>query len=457
MPRKSTTPSPEPQERGEVRETLQRINPENQFTIIDLFSGAGGMTCGFWQKGFQVSAAVDSQVGKPSEVVPCNDTYELNFGIRPHDFDMHTLSATHFRDEVVRVPRGELTVLISCPPCTGYSQKRHENAASDDARNELVAKTGAFVDAFLPEFLVMENVPEMLKGRYAHHWFRLLRKLRSLKYTVWADILDFSALGLPQRRKRALVIARRNRREVPDLRARMEHAPQPLHVGPALAAHDLPLAVENGQETVDPVHAYSRVGGKSRHVLDRCILIRDRGRGRWSGIDLAELLPEQEALLTERIRTALRTGDRSTYPDCYGTIRPDDLSPTLIRQCGDIGTGSWFHWAEDRMLTAREMAILQGFPYQRTEVGTPFYRFAGSLSKVYQQIGNAVPPLVSRIIAEEILQLLNGGRGLGPRKIPRYPWLRLKPSEKGGVESGRKDTRRAEPEHGSGQVPEHKA
>lgn len=404
-------------------ETLPRLNQENGFSVIDLFSGAGGMTCGFWQTGFHILGAVDRQIGKPSEVVPCNETYRLNFGITPYDFDMHTLSATHFRDNVVRIPRGNLTVLISCPPCTGYSQKRHENTTQDDHRNELVARTAAFVDAFLPEFLVMENVPEMLKGRFSHHWSYLLGELRRLNYSIWADILDLSKLGLPQRRKRALVIARRNNGMVPDVQARISHTPAPANVRTALQAAKLPQAVEVGQETPDPVHAYPRVGARASRVLDRCRLIRDVAHGRWTGLNLEQLTREQSDLLTERIHRALETGDRKTYPDCYGTMRPDELSPTLIRQCGDIGTGPWFHWSEDRMLTAREMAILQGFPYQTGARGEPFYRFRGPLSKVYQQIGNAVPPLVSRVIAEEILELLNGGQGIGPEEIPLRPWL----------------------------------
>lgn len=77
------------------------------------------------------------------------------------------------------------------------------------------------------------------------------------------------------------------------------------------------------------------------------------------------------------------------------------------------------------MLSAREMAILQGFPYVLGNGGQPFYRFAGSLSKVYQQIGNAVPPLVSRVLAREILKLLNGEPGRRPEDVPQHAWLKL--------------------------------
>lgn len=404
-------------------ETLPRIMPAHGFSVIDLFSGAGGMTSGFWQMGFQILGAVDRQVGKPSEVVPCNETYRLNFGIQPYDFDMHTLPANYFRDEIIGIAQGNLTVLISCPPCTGYSQKRHENYHQDDHRNELVAKTAAFVDAFRPHFLVMENVPEMLKGPFSHHWTHLLRELRRMEYNVWADILDLSRLGLPQRRKRAVVIARCDNGEVPDIDRRARLTPAPDNVRTTLAAASLPPAVPAGEDTPDPIHRYPMIGRRDAVVLERCRLIRDLGKGRWTGLDLSKLTSHQQELLTGRIRTALESGDRKTYPDCYGTMRPEDLSPTLIRQCGDIGTGPWFHWKEDRMLTAREMAILQGFPYLPAEQGMPFYRFAGTLSKVYQQIGNAVPPLVSRVIAEEILALLGGGQGLGPHEIPLRPWL----------------------------------
>lgn len=402
---------------------LPRSNKLNAYTVVDLFSGAGGMTCGFWQEGFNIVAAVDHQVGKPSEILPCNDTYRMNFGVSPYDFDLQTLSAAEFAADILRLPAGELTVLISCPPCTGYSQKRFQNSSTDDERNALVAKTAPFVEALKPEFLLMENVPEMLRGPFSHHWRQLLQELRRLGYTVWADILDFYDFGLPQRRKRALVVARRGGKPVPNLYERLQSVRRIESVQQALKSVNLPRAVPAGEPTTDPIHSYPRIGERDPRVLQRCLLIRDKGKGRWTGLRLAELTSYERELLTGRIRSALEKGDTKTYPDCYGTMDPKKVSPTVVRQCGDIGTGPWFHWSEPRMLTAREMSIIQGFPYIPSADGLPFYRFAGPLSKVYQQIGNAVPPLVSRIIAQEILALLDGKRGLHSTEIPKQPWL----------------------------------
>lgn len=395
--------------------------------------GSGNEDSEYW-------VAVDHQVGKPGETVPCNDTYHMNFGVRPHDLDLQTLEPDHLRDEVLELSQGQLTVLISCPPCTGYSQKRYRNSSEDDTRNALVARTADFVAAFRPEFLVMENVPEMLTGNFAHHWFRLLRALYDMHYTVWADILDFARLGLPQHRRRALVIARRGSRPVPNLSTRMAPPERRISVQAALERYALPIIRQGEADPTDPIHACPRIGERASRVSARCQLIRDHGNGRWSGLNLEDLTESQAAVLTPRIREALQSGDRKTYPDCYGTIRPDEPAPTLIRQCGDIGTGPWYHWQENRMLSGREMAILQGFPYERTTEGEPFYRFSGPLSKVYQQIGNAVPPLVSWSVADEIVAALNGRVGLIQREIPPKPWLKLPSSSENqprGFSNGR--------------------
>jgi DNA (cytosine-5)-methyltransferase 1 len=406
---------------------------ETPYTVVDLFSGAGGMSCGFWQAGFNIRGAIDKQVGKPDEVTPCNDTYRMNFGVTPEDHDLMDEAGegnpVAYRNSK-RMEPGELTVLISCPPCTGYSQKNYKNHLHDDPRNALVYKTKGFVEAFLPEFLVMENVPEMFRGNNRHHFRALYDDLVAMGYSVFVHVFDFADFGLPQHRKRAIVLARQNHGPVPNLDA-LRHG-QHVTIRQALAEAHLPRLANGEQDQNDPVHVCAHVGRRAERVLQRCMLIRDRGRGRWTGLQNQDLTPAEWDLLTGRIQKALEQGDVNTYPDCYGTALPDLPSKTLVRQCGDIGTGAWFHWEEPRMLSAREMAILQGFPYEPEANGEqPFYRFAGPPAKIYQQIGNAVPPLISRMIAEEILRLLHSETpGLAPDQFPDpHPFLDDEPEQ----------------------------
>ncbi len=165
---------------------------------------------------FEMIGAVDFEKGKPGRgkspgtSTACNPTYARNIGIEPKNANLDGLSPGNYRAEI-GVEGGELEVLISCAPCTGFSQKNATNHIDDDPRNLLVERTADFVAEFMPEFLVMENVKELLNGNQRHHFETLRRRLEEeLGYSVWAEIHDLSAYGLPQRRIRALVIARRD-------------------------------------------------------------------------------------------------------------------------------------------------------------------------------------------------------------------------------------------------------
>src|SRR4029079_16481075 len=100
--------------------------------VVDLFSGAGGMSAGFLRAGFEIIGAVDAQVtknGRRSEYV-CNETYEANIGVRPLAEDLASVEAADLRRRL-NLGRAELDVLIACPPCTGFSQKRAKGARRD--------------------------------------------------------------------------------------------------------------------------------------------------------------------------------------------------------------------------------------------------------------------------------------------------------------------------------------
>ncbi|HAL07528.1 MAG TPA: DNA (cytosine-5-)-methyltransferase, partial [Brevundimonas sp.] len=132
--------------------------------VVDLFSGAGGMSTGFHRHGgFEIVGAVDLQRGKPGRGVSpgtstmCNPTYRRNIGLDPIAADLAILNPADLLSQL-GLRQGELGVLISCAPCTGFSQKNAQNHLVDDPRNNLVQRTADFVRVFRPEFLVMENV-----------------------------------------------------------------------------------------------------------------------------------------------------------------------------------------------------------------------------------------------------------------------------------------------------------
>lgn len=367
--------------------------------VVDLFSGAGGMSWGFYSWGpklFQLVGAVDSEASEDKGC--CNATYEANLGLRPLRQDIATLDPVAYRQSL-GLKRGALGVLISCAPCTGFSRKRPDNRRQDDPRNRLVGRTALFIEAFLPEFFVMENVPEMLLGRHRHHFEELRLTLEALGYSYRASVLDFAVLGLPQVRKRILVLAWREGKPIPPL-PRLALRPRTV----AEAIGHLPPLRAGEAHPIDPDH---RCPGHSPDVLERIAAIPKDG-GSWT-----DLVPTRPDLLLPSMRSKLERGTMS-FCDTYGRMAWKRPAPTIVRRCDHPGNGRYLHPEQDRLLSVREMALLQGFP--------PEYRFLGTLRQRYAQVGDAVPPLVSRLVALHLLLLKAGLTWwdvLGGRAYPR--------------------------------------
>lgn len=192
---------------------VKELSVPPKLKFVDLFSCGGGMSSGFIRQGsFQTIGAVDLEVAKPSHGIGatfCNDTYERNLGLRPMSADLAITTpdevASHFG-----FTASDVDVLISCAPCTGFSQKQSRNHIKDDRRNQLVERAADFAEAWRPKYVVIENVKELLRGRHKHHFQALHERLAQLGYDVFAEIHDLKEFGLPQSRIRSLIVAKLN-------------------------------------------------------------------------------------------------------------------------------------------------------------------------------------------------------------------------------------------------------
>lgn len=235
----------------------------------------------------------------------------------------------------------------------------------------------------------MENVKELLRGNQRHHFDALRRRLETLDYSVWAEVHDLSEFGLPQRRLRALVIAQRGREVTP-----LSMIQQVRRTVRETIAHLPPLAA--GQ--MHPSDSMHRSPKMSKRVLDRVRSI-PRDGGSWADVmrDPSRSDDEKRYLLTPAMFRA-RAG---SFPDVYGRLWWDRPAITITRECGHVGNGRYTHPEQDRLLSVREMALLQGFP--------PDYHFDGPLAAKYNQIGDAVPPVISERIALHVLSIRREG------------------------------------------------
>lgn len=336
------------------------------------------MSCGFQRHGaFKPIGAADLEVAKPSHGIgstSCNATYETNIGLRPMAADLSLTPpediAQHFGFSA-----SDVDVLISCAPCTGFSQKQSRNHMEDDPRNTLVERTSVYAEAWMPKYIVIENVKELLRGKHKHHYRALHRSLTSLGYEVFSEIHDLKDFGLPQSRIRSLVIAKL----ADHLRLNLPTVDKHSTVRDAIG--HLPEIEAGEKDPNDLMHTCPTMRGNS---LERLRAIPKDG-GSW--IDM----PEDKSHLRIPSMNVKKPG---SFPDIYGRLAWDRVAPTITRECSHPGNGRYCHPEQDRLLSVREMALLQGFPED--------YHFEGALSGKYRQIGDAVPPVVAAMIADTI-------------------------------------------------------
>ncbi len=317
---------------------------------VDLFAGCGGLTEGLKQAGFSVVAAVELD-GQARE------TYALN---HPDVW----LAGTDIREtdpaailKRLGLKRGDLGLLAGCPPCQGFSRIRKKNKvrASRDGRNTLIDDFGRFVEGMLPKCVMMENVP----GLASH--FRLTKlhkKLTALGYTTKTEIVDVAAYQVPQRRKRLIFVASLDG-------APMLATPSKKRITVRQTIASLPRP----SKSEDGLHALGE--NRTQKVKNLISAIPKNGGSRTD-------LPKGLRLAChERV---------AGFFDVYGRMRWDDVSPTITGGCHNPSKGRFLHPSQDRTITLREAALLQGFPAD--------YKFnlAHGKEAIALMIGNALPP-----------------------------------------------------------------
>ena len=324
---------------------------------VDLFCGAGGLTEGLRQAGYRVIGAVDD------DPLACR-TYRLNHrGVKVWQTDITRVSGTAIMRALSLQP-GELELLAACPPCQGFSTMRTKNGSrgNRDPRNHLIDEVLRLIRSMKPKSVLLENVPGLASSkRYAA--FR--NALLSQGYRVKWDILNTLEYGVPQRRRRLVLLASRL--------ADPEFPPKVLRYRTVRQSiGELPPPARSR----DPLHNYSACHSKRVRDLIRRI---PRDGGSRMTLGAHQQLPCHKRL--------------DGFSDVYGRMAWDEPSPTITGGCINPSKGRFLHPSANRAITLREAALLQTFPK-----GYRFPLDKGRYS-IALLIGNALPPEFIRRIA----------------------------------------------------------
>lgn len=333
---------------------------------VDLFCGVGGLTHGLTKAGVQVIAGVDLDGD-------CQYPFESNnCTARFHARDVGTLEgselASWFGHAAIRVIAG----CAPCQPFSTYSQ-RYETVGTE--RWGLLKHFARLVEEVLPDIVTMENVPTVTRHTVFDDF---ARALTDRGYHVWYDVVDCADFGLPQRRRRTVLLA--------SLRGPIALSAPDDSVRRTVrdALGSLPVLRHGATHFTDPLHTASRLSPLN---LQRIRASKPGGTWRDWPIHL--------------VADCHRKKTGKTYSGVYGRMRWDQPAPTLTTQFFGFGNGRYGHPSQARALSLREGAILQGFPRDYSFVpdgGQVQFKKLGRL------IGNAVPVPLGRAIGETILE-----------------------------------------------------
>jgi len=330
---------------------------------VDLFCGAGGLTHGLISEGIKVVAGIDVDEA-------CRHPFEANNAAKFINEDVGRLTPKRL-DELFG--DAEIRVLAGCAPCQPFSTYAQRYDVVGSPRWGLLYQFGRLIKATDPDLVTMENVPSVAKHAVFDDFVETLEKMG---YHVKQGVVDCSLYGLPQSRRRMVLLA--SRLGPIELVA-------PTHDRPATvrsAIGRLSQIDQGGAHLKDPLHAASKLSDLN---LERIRASRPGGTWRdW---------PDHLVAACHRRETG------RTYPGVYGRMAWDEPAPTLTTQFYGFGNGRFGHPEQDRAISLREGAILQGFPksYSFIPKGSPVH-----FKALGRMIGNAVPVTLGEVIGKSI-------------------------------------------------------
>ncbi len=339
-----------------------------EISAIDLFCGAGGLTHGLIKAGVSVCAGIDNSES-------CEFPYSKN-----------NVGALFIAKDVALVTASELQglwgdskirLLAGCAPCQPFSTYSQKRTAEDDSRYPLMKEFIRLIEETTPEYVTMENVPNVLKKDIFQTF---LGRLHTLGYKTSYSIVRCENVGVPQSRKRLVLLASSFGKQPPQIRTTK-------NVKTVRSAFKNLRKIAAGEtDATDSLHRCASLSPKN---LKR--IRQSKPGGTWKDWP--------KSLMLECHKRTSGSG----YTPVYGRLEWDKPAPTITTQCYNYGSGRFGHPEENRPISLREAALLQGFPPEYEFEKLPLQT---SIRDIAKMIGNAVPVGLGRAVGLALMRHL---------------------------------------------------
>ncbi len=340
----------------------------NKISAIDLFCGAGGLTHGLIKSKINVVAGFDIEES-------CRYAYEKNN--KNAQFINRDVSKLTAEEVLSLYPKGHIKLLAGCAPCQPFSTYSQGRDVQKDKKWPLLYAFSRLIREVEPELVTMENVPDVTKHEVYHDF---VSELKQLGYHVWAQQVYCPNYGIPQVRKRHVLLASKFG-DIELIEA--THNPKNYRTVKEIIGN-LPPIQAGQKNDIDPLHVSASLSALN---LERIKISKEGG----SWLDWPEKLRAE----------CHRKESGKTYGGVYARMCWDKPSPTITTQCYGFGNGRFGHPLQNRAISLREAAMLQTFPKSYKFI-SPDQNF--HMTVVGKMIGNAVPVDLGRVIGKSLHQ-----------------------------------------------------
>lgn len=344
----------------------------NTLKAVDFFCGGGGMSFGMQQSGIEILAGIDNEES-------CKATYEANIGKGKFiNADVFGLKEKELQKRLGLKRRDKNLILIGCSPCQFWSIINTNKSKSQQSKNLLI-EFRRFVEYLKPGYVIVENVPGVLRKKKESGLEDFINWLEENKYSVHFDIHNVNDFGVPQNRNRFTLVANRVTKK--------KLFPEPIK-GEKPKVKDF-IGRNNGFEDIEAGHTDTSDFMHTSSALSKLNLKRIRkvpknGGNRLSFAD------------DEELQLSCFKGKDNSFKDSFSRIWWNKPSPTITTKFNSISNGRFGHPDNDRGISLREGAVLQSFPKD-------YIFYGSSIGSIARLIGNAVPPIYAAKIGKSLI------------------------------------------------------